>query len=79
MIYSDSKGALELIKEFYTHMEDSIIYKILKTATITSLTGHEICFLWLPSQVGVSENEAADELAAAAPTKNMFTPATFSS
>lgn len=78
MIYSDSKGALELIKEFYTRMEDSIIYKILKTATITSLTCHEICFLWLPSQV-VSENEAADELAAAAPTKNTFTPVTFSS
>lgn len=79
MIYSDSKGALELIKEFHIDMEDSIIYKILKTVTITSLTGHEICFLWLPSQVGISENEAADKLAAAAPTKNAFTPVTFSS
>jgi ribonuclease HI len=64
IIFSDSKSALQAMKNLWT--DSPLVMRILELHTSIINSGKTIVFCWLPSHVGISGNEAADRAAKAA-------------
>lgn len=63
VIFSDSKSALDAIKNHLYAQNNFIIYYIKQNILLASEQGIIITLFWIPSHVGIPGNERADETA----------------